>query len=126
MPFRFKARTSLTSQSASCESVSALTTRTHSPQPASVRRFLPSRRVLCAISTFAAWAGQLLEPGVLQRIGILKLIDQHMFEARLIMRSHLRIARKQFITAQQQFGEIHHALALALSVIGRVQLRALL
>src|SRR5260363_335699 len=52
MPFRFKARTSLTSQSASCESVSALTTRTHSPQPASVRRFLPSRRVLCAISTF--------------------------------------------------------------------------
>ena len=38
-------------------------------------------------------------------------------EALLVMLAQLRITRQQLVAAQQQFGKIHHALALALRVV---------
>jgi hypothetical protein len=66
--------------------------------------------------------GQQLEQVVLQVVGILELVDQDVAEAHLVMLAQRMIALQQLIRAQQQFGEIDHAFALALVVVGFVQL----
>ncbi|CFN75343.1 Uncharacterised protein [Bordetella pertussis] len=67
-------------------------------------------------------ARQQTQPLVLQRVGVLELIDQDMAEAPLVMLSHRRVARQQLVRAQQQLGEIDHALALALRLVQLVDL----
>ena len=67
-------------------------------------------------------ARQQFQPSVLQGVGILKLIDQNMAKTRLIMPAQRLVTRQQLVAAQQQLGEIGHALALALCLIFRVQL----
>jgi hypothetical protein len=71
-----------------------------------------------------AAAGQQLEPFVLQRVGVLELVDQDVREAPLVVLAQQLAALQQLVAAQQQFGKVDHALALALVVVGRVQLDA--
>jgi hypothetical protein len=65
---------------------------------------------------------QQLEPAVLQGVGVLELIDQDVAEPALVVLAHRLVALEQFVTAQQQLGEIDHALALALRVVQRIEL----
>ncbi|MCY1523408.1 hypothetical protein D9M68_583040 [compost metagenome] len=69
-----------------------------------------------------AAAGQQPQPFVLQRVGVLELVDQDVAEPALVVLAHGRVARQQFVGAQQQFGEVHHALALALGLVELVDL----
>ena len=63
-----------------------------------------------------------LEPLVLQIIGVLKFVDQNVFEARLIMFAQRLVPAQQLIGAQQQFGKIDHAFALTLLLVDGIQL----
>src|SRR5450830_90783 len=65
---------------------------------------------------------QQLEPVVLKIIGVLKLIDQNVFETLLIMLAQRLIAYQQLIAAQQQLGEIDHTIALALLIVEIIEL----
>ena len=67
-------------------------------------------------------AGKQPQPVVLQAVGILKFIDQDMAETLAIMLAQNLVTGEQLETAQQQFGEIDHALALALFVVDGVEL----
>ncbi len=53
----------------------------------------------------------------MQAVGILELIHQNVTEAFLVMRTQIRIPRQYFVAAQQQFGKIDHAFAVALLVV---------
>ena len=66
--------------------------------------------------------GKLLDPLVLQDVGVLELVDQDVRKAGAVVITQQRVTLQKLIGAQQQFGEIHHALALALSVVGRIEL----
>src|SRR3546814_14295384 len=54
----------------------------------------------------AALAGQHPDHRVLDGVGILKLIDQDLPEALLIMRQQRRLLSQHFVRTQQQFGVI--------------------
>jgi hypothetical protein len=71
-------------------------------------------------------ARQQLQPGVLQAVGILELVDQDVAEAFLVVGTQRFVALQQFMTAQEQFGEIDDALAVALVFILGIQFDALL
>ena len=73
-----------------------------------------------------AAAGQQLQPGVLQAVGVLELINQDMAEALLVVRAQRLVALQQLVAAQQQFGKITHALAVALRLVLGVDIDALL
>ena len=68
--------------------------------------------------------GEQLQPAVLQPVGVLELVDQDVAEAPLVVLAQDLVARQQLVAAQQQLGEIDHAFALALLVVGRVELDA--
>ena len=59
-------------------------------------------------------AGQHLDPGVLQFVRVLKLINQDMAKAPLVMLPNRIVVTQQFVGPQHQFTKIDHALALAL------------
>ena len=61
--------------------------------------------------------GEALQPAVLQRVRVLEFVDQHVPEARAVMRPQRLVAREQLVAAQEQLGEIHHPLALALRLV---------
>ena len=63
-------------------------------------------------------------PGVLQPIGVLELIDEQMLKARLVMGPQGFIVPKHFIRAQHQLGKVHHPFTLALLLIELVNLQA--
>ncbi len=67
-------------------------------------------------------ARQQLQPAVLQAVGVLELVDQDVPEAVAVVLAQRLVARQQFIRAQQQLGEIDRAFALALRIIGGVEL----
>ena len=69
--------------------------------------------------------GQQLQPLVLKLVGILKLIDEDMPKALLVMPAQRFVALQQLVTAQQQLREIDHAFALALRLVGFVKFDAL-
>ncbi len=71
-----------------------------------------------------AAARQRLEPAVLQAVGVLELVDQDVLESALVVRAQQRVALEQLVAAKHQFGEVDHALFLALRVVGLVQLDA--
>ena len=61
------------------------------------------------------------EPAVLQNVGILKLVDENMTEALLIVRANKVIAGEQLVAAKQQFSEIHHSLLLTFPLVSLVK-----
>ena len=63
-----------------------------------------------------------LDPGVLQTVGVLKLVDQDVFEAALVVLAHGVVVAQNLVAAQHQLTKIHHAFALALLFVQRVQL----
>ena len=67
-----------------------------------------------------------LQPGVLQPVGVLELVDQDVAEARAVVRAQVRVVAQQLEAAQHQLGEVDHALALALVLVGLVDLGELL
>src|SRR5512140_3678151 len=66
-------------------------------------------------------AGQALKPGVLQSVGVLEFVDQDGAKARAVVLAQRFVRVEQFVAAQQQLGEIDHALAPALRVIRGIQ-----
>ena len=62
-------------------------------------------------------AGQHLEPGVLQLVGVLKLVDQDVAEAALVVLADRVVVAQHLVAAQHQFAKIDHAFALALLFI---------
>ena len=68
-------------------------------------------------------AGQQRQPAVLQVVGVLELIDEDVPETLLVVLAQRLVALQQLVCTQQQLGEVHHAFALALLVVGSVQLR---
>ena len=68
----------------------------------------------------AAGSGQQLQPAVLQAVGVLELVHQDVAEARAVVLAQDFVFRQQFEAPEQQLGEIDHALALALLVVGGV------
>ena len=65
---------------------------------------------------------QLLEPSVLQPVGVLKLIDQQMTKTQLVVLAQRLLVAQQFVRAQQQFPKIHHPFACALRLVEFVDL----
>ena len=65
-------------------------------------------------------AGQQPQPLILQPVGVLEFIDQDVAEAAAVMLAQDFVFRQQLVAAQQQLGEIDHAFALALLVVGGV------
>ena len=67
-------------------------------------------------------AGQQCQPAVLQVVGVLELIDEDVPEALLVVLAQRLVALQQLVGTQQQLGKVHHTLALALLIIGAIQL----
>ncbi len=67
-------------------------------------------------------ARQLLEPGVLQLVGVLELIDQDVLEPALVVLADRVVVAQQLVAAQHQLAEVHHAFALALFLVQLVDL----
>ena len=57
--------------------------------------------------------GEQFEPLILNTIGVLELVHQHVLEAVLIVRAQCLVVAQQLMGPQQQLGEIHHAGAAA-------------
>ena len=100
------------------KSVDALVVVAHRHHRATGQRRRSSNTVFAG----STLPGQHFDPGVLQFVGILKLIDQNMPKAPLVMLAHSCIVPEQLITAQHEFTKIDHALALALLFIKRINL----
>ena len=62
------------------------------------------------------------EPGVLQLVGVLELVDQNVIEAVLVVLAQDFVALQHFVAAEHEFGEIDHAFALADFVVFGVAL----
>ena len=69
-----------------------------------------------------AGAGEHLDPGVLQLVRVLELIDQDVAEAPLVMLADRVVVAQHLEAAQHQFAEVDHALALALVFVKLVDL----
>ena len=67
-------------------------------------------------------ARHLLEPQVLQAVGVLKLIDQDVAKAPLVVLANRIVVAQQLVRAQHQLAKIHHAFALALLFVKLVKL----
>ena len=67
----------------------------------------------CARGTGTSLSGEYTNPRVLQRVGVLKLVDQQMPETFAVMREQRVVVQPQLVRAQQQFREIHESRALA-------------
>ena len=70
-------------------------------------------------------AGEHLQPRVLQPVGVLELVDQHVAEAALVVLAQRVVVAHQLVGAQHQLGEVDHAFALALLFVGLVDLHQL-
>ena len=71
-------------------------------------------------------AGQQLQPGILQAVGVLELVDQDMAETLLVVRAQRLVALQQLVAAQQQFGKVADALAVALRLVLGIDIDPLL
>ena len=61
-----------------------------------------------------------LQPAVLQPVRVLEFVDQDMLESRPVVAAQRLVAREQLVRAQQELCKIDHAFALALLVVGSV------
>ncbi len=66
--------------------------------------------------------GKQLEPFVLERVGVLELVDEDVREAAPVVLAQRVVLRQQLVAAQQQLGEVDDALALARLLVERVVL----
>ena len=66
-------------------------------------------------------SGEQLQPSVLQAVRILEFVDEDVAEALLVVRPQYLVALDQLVGAQQQLGEIDHALGPALLVVRRIE-----
>ena len=66
--------------------------------------------------------GQHLDPGVLQLVRVLKLVDQDVTKAPLVVLAYRVVVTQELIAAQHQLAEINHAFALALVFVQLVDL----
>ena len=62
------------------------------------------------------------EPGVLQFVGVLELVDQNVVEAVLVVLAQNFVVLQHFVAAEHEFGEIDHAFTLADFVVFGVAL----
>ena len=62
------------------------------------------------------------QPGVLDGIGILKLVNQDVLKALSVMLQQFGILQPQFVSPEQQLGEIHQTGTLAERLVGLVDL----
>ena len=69
-----------------------------------------------------ALPSQHLDPRVLQFVGVLKLVDQDVPKAALVMLADRHMVAQQFIRAQHQLAKIDHPFTLALVFIKLVDL----
>ena len=60
------------------------------------------------------------QPGVLDGVGVLELVHQHVLEPLAVVLQHVGPVAPQFMGAQQQLGEIHAARAFAGGLVGGV------
>ena len=67
-------------------------------------------------------AGEELEPPVLELVGVLELVDEQVREAPAVVLAQRVVPRQELEAAQQELGEVDHALALAGRVVERVEL----
>ena len=95
--------------------VNALVVITHRHHRAAWHRVGPLRRI-------GALPRQHLDPRILQLVGVLKLVNQNVPKAPLVVLCYLRVVSEQLVAAQHQFTKIHHTLALALLLIERINL----
>ena len=58
----------------------------------------------------------------MQDVGVLELVDQDVREAGAVVITQQGVTLEKLIGAQQEFGEIDHTLALALGVVGGIEL----
>ena len=70
-------------------------------------------------------AGQQPHPLVLDGVGILEFVHQHVLEPFPVMGQQIRVIAPEFVGAQQQLAEIHQSAALAFLLIDRVDLPVL-
>ena len=70
----------------------------------------------------AGGRAQLFDPGVLQAVGVLELVDQHMAKTALVVFAQWVVVAQQLEAAQHQLAKIDHALALALVFVELVNL----
>ncbi len=70
----------------------------------------------------AGRADQCLHPVVLDGVGVLELVDQHVPEARTVVFAQARHLTQDLVAAQQQLGEVDHAIAAAGVFVRLVQL----
>src|SRR5712664_2127035 len=66
--------------------------------------------------------GEQFQPAVLKAIGVLELVHQDVLEAAPVVLAEDLVPGEELEGAQQQLREVHHALALALLVVGGVDL----
>ena len=65
-------------------------------------------------------SGQCAQPAVLQRVGVLELVDEDVAEAAPVVHLDLLHVARQLVGAQQQLGKVDHALTLAGRLVGGV------
>ena len=75
-----------------------------------------------ALRRIRALPGQHLDPGVLQLVGVLELVDQDVAKAPLVVFAYRGIVTQQLVAAQHQLAKIDHAFALALVFVQGVDL----
>ena len=63
-----------------------------------------------------------LDPGVLQLVGVLELIDQDVAKAPLVVLAHRLVVTQQLEAAQHQLAKVHHAFTLALRLVQGINL----
>ena len=81
----------------------------------------PTANTPCAAGR-AAGRREHLQPRVLQPVGVLELVDQDVAEAPLVVLAQRGVVAQQLVGAQHQLGEVDHAFALALVLVGLVDL----
>ena len=66
-----------------------------------------------------------LDPGVLQAVGVLKLVNEDVTKAPLVVLAHRVVVAQHLVRTQHELTEIHHAFPLALLFVQGVQLHLL-
>ena len=102
------------------EGIDALVIVTHSHHAAALAG-LPGFGLI-ATATYATAARKHLDPGVLQLVGVLELVDQDVAKTPLVVFADGRVVAQQLEAAQHQFAKINHAFFLALIFIQLVNL----
>ena len=97
--------------------VNALVIVADSDHRAAQHRRVARHRRVAGRSGVVALPGQHLDPGVLQFIRVLKLVNQDVAETPLVMLAHGGVVPQQLVAAQHQLAEIDHAFTLALLLV---------